>query len=51
MQLKPESLEYADETAVTALVDLIKIHRHFDAAQHVMQSISETYQQRIRSLS
>jgi flagellar basal-body rod protein FlgF len=48
--LKPSSLEYADETAVTALVDLIKIHRQFDATQHVLQSISDTYQQRIRAL-
>jgi hypothetical protein len=30
---------------------MIKIHRQYDAAQRVMQSISDTYQQRIRSLS
>jgi flagellar basal-body rod protein FlgF len=49
--LKTQSLEYADETSATALVDLIKIHRQFDAAQHVLQSISDSYQQRIRSIS
>lgn len=48
---KPEALEYSDETAVTSLVDLIKIHRQFDATQHVLQSIADSYQQRIRSIS
>jgi flagellar basal body rod protein FlgG len=48
---KPQALEYSDETSVTALVDLIKIHRQFDATQHVLQSISDSYQQRIRSIS
>jgi flagellar basal body rod protein FlgG len=49
--LRPQALEYADESAVTALVDLIKIHRQFDAAQRVLQSISDSYQQRIRTSS
>jgi flagellar basal-body rod protein FlgF len=49
-RFKPEALEYADETSVNSLVDLIRIHRHFDAAQRVLNSISETYAQRIRSL-
>jgi flagellar basal-body rod protein FlgF len=49
--LKPQSLEYSDESAITSLVDLIKIHRQFDAVQHVMQSITDSYQQRIRSIS
>jgi flagellar basal-body rod protein FlgF len=48
---KPQHLEYSDETAVTSLVDLIKIHRQFDATQRVLQSITDSYQQRIRSLS
>jgi flagellar basal-body rod protein FlgF len=48
---KPQHLEYSDETPVTSLVDLIKIHRQFDATQRVLQSITDSYQQRIRSLS
>jgi flagellar basal-body rod protein FlgF len=48
---KTQALEYADEASITALVDLIKIHRQFDATQHVLQSISDSYQQRIRSIS
>jgi flagellar basal body rod protein FlgG len=51
VSLKPESLEYAGETSVSSLVDMIKIHRQYDAAQRVMQSIADTYQQRIRSVT
>lgn len=51
VRLKPQALEYADDTTVGALVDLVKIHRQYEAAQRALQSISETYQQRIRSLS
>jgi flagellar basal body rod protein FlgG len=48
---KPQALEYANETAITSLVDLIKIHRQFDATQRVLQSIDDLYQQRIRSIT
>lgn len=49
--LKTESLEYASETSVGELVDMIRLHRMYDASQRVLSSISETYQQRIRSVN
>lgn len=49
--LRPESLEFSGETSVNGLVEMIRLHRMYDAAQRVLTSISETYQQRIRSVS
>jgi flagellar basal-body rod protein FlgF len=48
--LRPQALEYADDTGVSGLVDMIRIHRHYDAAQKALQAISDSYSQRIRSL-
>jgi flagellar basal body rod protein FlgG len=50
-RLQPEALEYAGDAPVSSLIEMIKIHRNYEAAQRAMQAIADIQQQRIRSLS